>query len=107
MSDINDSNQQPPDGGTDFIQRFRKRPVEIEAAKITDDLSIAAIFGWMSAHGVMPTVRGDVRPFGLIIPTLEGNMLASSGDYVIRGIEGEFYPCKPTIFEATYEAVSS
>jgi hypothetical protein len=107
VSDTNDSNQQSSDVGADFVQRFRKRPVEIEAVKITDDLSIAAIFGWMSAHGVMPTVRGDARPFGLVIPTLEGDLLASSGDYVIRGVEGEFYPCKPTIFEATYEAASS
>jgi hypothetical protein len=42
---------------------------------------------------------------GLIIKTLEGEHIASLGDYIIRGIEGEFYPCKPAIFEKTYEAV--
>ena len=41
----------------------------------------------------------------LIIPTLEGNMEASIGDYIIKGINGEFYPCKPDIFEKTYERV--
>jgi hypothetical protein len=42
----------------------------------------------------------------LLIPTLEGDMLAVPGDWIIRGIKGEFYPCKPDIFEATYEAVT-
>lgn len=43
----------------------------------------------------------------LIIPTLEGDMKASLGDYIIKGVQGEFYPCKPEIFEATYEEVYS
>lgn len=42
----------------------------------------------------------------LVIETLEGNMRASPGDFIIRGIKGEYYPCKPDIFEATYEVVS-
>lgn len=41
----------------------------------------------------------------LLIPTLEGVMEASEGDYIIKGVKGEFYPCKPDIFEATYEPV--
>ena len=41
----------------------------------------------------------------LVIKTLEGEMLASKGDYIIRGIKGEFYPCKPDIFEMTYEKI--
>jgi hypothetical protein len=88
-------------------QRFRKKPVEIQAAQITDDLSIAGIIGWAAAHGVHPVVHGDERPFGLTIPTLEGDMIASPGDWIIRGVHGEFYPCKPDIFEATYEAVTA
>lgn len=86
-------------------QKFRKKPVEIEAMQIHGDLSIATIYGWMSVHGTTPTVHGDKRPYGLSIPTLEGVMVASHGDYVIRGVKGEFYPCKPDIFAATYEAV--
>ena len=42
---------------------------------------------------------------GIIIKTLEGSHLASSGDYIIKGVKGEFYPCKPDIFELTYELV--
>jgi len=41
----------------------------------------------------------------LVIPTLEGRMIAEPGDWIIKGIKGEFYPCKPDIFEATYEVV--
>jgi hypothetical protein len=85
------------------VKRFRKKPVEIEAVQVTDDFSIATIFGWMSAHGTNPTVHGDKRPFGLAIKTLEGTMVASPGDWIIRGVQGEFYPCKPDIFAATYE----
>lgn len=40
-----------------------------------------------------------------MIKTLEGDMLATAGDYIIKGVQGEFYPCKPDIFEATYEEV--
>jgi hypothetical protein len=42
---------------------------------------------------------------GVVIETLEGNMLASKGDYIIKGVKGEFYPCKPDIFELTYEKI--
>jgi hypothetical protein len=41
----------------------------------------------------------------VVIETLEGNMTADKGDYIIKGIKGEFYPCKPDIFELTYEKV--
>jgi hypothetical protein len=43
---------------------------------------------------------------GMTIPTLEGVMLARENDYIIKGVLGEFYPCKPDIFEATYEAIT-
>ena len=43
---------------------------------------------------------------GILINTLEGNMKASIGDFIIKGVQGEFYPCKPDIFEKTYEKVA-
>ena len=43
--------------------------------------------------------------FGLVIPTLEGNHVATKGDYIIRGLYGEYYPCKPDVFEATYSTL--
>lgn len=100
--------------------RYRKRPVVIEAVRIATSTeagagevldpntrSHAAIAGWMLGHGFSGfRVVGDCAPFGIAIQTLEGEMTASPGDYVIRGIQGEFYPCKPDIFEATYEVAS-
>jgi hypothetical protein len=52
-------------------------------------------------------VDSPTNTIGLLIPTLEGVMLAVEGDWIIRGIKGEFYPCKPDIFEATYEPVET
>ena len=96
-------------------ERWRKKPVEIEAMRLHAETSEeefldpntrahAEIAGWMMGHGFRGfKVCGAKRPFGLLIETLEGPMLASPGDWVIRGVQGEFYPCKPDIFEATYE----
>lgn len=76
-------------------RKYRKKPVVIEAIELTP-LNIADVEAF---------VGGDVgnTPGGLVIATLEGAMHVSVGDYVIRGVQGEFYPCKPDIFAATYE----
>ncbi|PRB69504.1 hypothetical protein [Arthrobacter sp. MYb213] len=88
---------------------FRKLPVEIEAKQ----LSVANrndIFNWAKActplARVIPCVPEDGTAARMLIHTLEGTMKAEVGDWIIRGVQGEFYPCKPDIFEATYEAVS-
>lgn len=87
-------------------QRFRKRPVEIEAIRFTGD-NRRDVLSW-----VYPSLSGDaleaaeVMCLPVVIETLEGDMTANVGDYVIRGVAGEFYPCKPDIFAATYEAVT-
>jgi hypothetical protein len=61
---------------------------------------------WLTEGGAQFTMRQvDPGPAYLLIHTLEGEMRADVGDYIIRGIAGEFYPCKAEIFEATYEAV--
>lgn len=83
------------------MQRFRKRPVEIEAALLSTETT-ADIVDWIEENGGKVTVPRS----GLYITTLEGVMHARNGDYVIRGVCGEFYPCKPGVFEATYEAVN-
>jgi len=89
-------------------QKFRKKPVEIEAMQVQGDLSLSAIAGWMMGHGFRDfEIDGERRPFGLTIHTLEGDMNAAWGDWIIRGVQGEFYPCKPSIFTATYEGVSA
>lgn len=79
--------------------KFRKKPVVIEAIQYTGENGLdIAIF----CKGTPLKTFGD----SIIIPTLEGHHRADAGDWIIKGVKGEFYPCKPDIFEATYEAVS-
>ncbi len=80
--------------------KFRKKPVVIEAIMWTgtnwDDIYI------FSPYGITHVMLTDA----LVIDTLEGKMCAQKGDWIIKGVKGEFYPCKPDIFEATYEPVN-
>lgn len=81
-------------------EKFRKRPVVIEAMHYDGSpASQSAIVTW--THGVAEGFFDG--EYHLVIHTLEGPMRASVGDWVIRGVAGEFYACKPDIFEATYE----
>jgi len=83
--------------------KYRKLPVEIEAEQLLDSTdSQNSIINWINkdASNASPGPDG-----GIFIGTLEGQMLASTMDYIIKGIKGEFYPCKPDIFESTYEKV--
>ena len=85
--------------GRNNVARYRKRPVEIEAVQfLGDDYGNLCAIGSL---GLKPEVLYD--PLRLEIKTLEGNMTASKGDYIIKGVQGEFYPCKPDIFKLTYE----
>lgn len=86
---------------------YRKKPVEIEARLLTPDTS-SSIVSWLKDHDVIATLwsKSPMRAVtGLIIPTLEGKHEASYGDYIIKGIAGEFYPCKPEIFTNSYDEV--
>lgn len=82
-----------------MIKKYRKKPVTIEAIQWNGG-NLSEIRDFMRRTVV---ANGLV----LIIPTLEGNMHASLNDYIIKGINGEFYPCKPDIFANTYEEVMS
>ena len=74
---------------------YRKKPVVIEARRLMDDIEIEQdIAEWCEGKGVKE---------GLVIHTLEGDHLANYGDYIIKGVQGEFYPCKSDIFNKTYE----
>lgn len=75
---ILDPNGRPLQINPDAWQSFRKRPVVIDAVRLSS---------------------------ACIVETLEGNMVASAGDWLIRGVAGEVYPCKDEIFQATYDAV--
>lgn len=78
--------------------KYRKKPVEIEAIQYVSDFDSKELTKFCP---ILKVIAGD-----LIIPTLEGNMYVSLGDWIIKGVKGEFYPCKPDIFEMTYEPAS-
>ncbi|WHL17642.1 hypothetical protein [Stenotrophomonas acidaminiphila] len=86
---------------------YRKKPVVIEAMQFHGSKDSAnQVLAWMGWHSADARRASMVRPEdGILISTLEGEMLAASGDWIIRGVQGEFYPCKPEIFAATYEFV--
>jgi hypothetical protein len=100
--------------------KFRKKPVVIEAMQWDGTAEGAhPIIDWILAGGESSTASywcsdpercsendGDT-PHTIAIPTPEGTMQATLGDWIIRGVQGEFYPCKPDIFAATYEAVEA
>jgi len=89
------------------MAKYRKKPVVKEAVQLRwdtwDEMCIFAGVGKLSDG--KPEGKQDGDKIGLDIPTLEGLMHVEENDFVIRGIKGELYPCKPDIFEATYEPV--
>jgi hypothetical protein len=92
------------------MTKYRKKPVEVEAVQHDGKTIDACLFmDRYSPTGNNIDGEGtyciDPADGQLYIRTLEGYMRVSVGDYVIRGVQGEFYPCKPDIFEATYEKV--
>lgn len=80
--------------------KYRKKPVVIEAIQWTGE-NDTEIHEFIGTNLVVTYDNADHRE--LIIHTLEGDMHASVMDYIIKGVDGEFYPCKPDIFEKTYE----
>ena len=85
------------------MNKYRKKPVEIEAIQWVSD-NIEQVYEMLGVGDnlIINTDEDEVKHF---INTLEGKMEMSWGDYIIKGIKGEFYPCKPDIFELTYEKV--
>ena len=84
--------------------RFRKKPVEINAIQFNGTRNnVLEIIEGLDA--IRTTWYYDEDKQTLAIVTLEGNMVADKGDWIIKGVKGEFYPCKPDIFELTYEKV--
>lgn len=82
--------------------KFRKKPVVIEARQLTV-FNLEELEQWCG--GSIKGLRLPAKERVIHIQTLEGEMEAKIGDWIIRGVKGEFYPCKPDIFEATYEKV--
>ena len=81
-----------------MIKKFRKKPIIIEALQNLP-INIEEIKEWLKG-------KYEIKWGHLVIKTIEGEMTCNDGDWIIKGIKGEFYPCKPEIFEQTYEEVS-
>lgn len=82
------------------VHKYRKKPVVIEAIQFTDN-----------AEEIIKWADGDIikteYPTALSIETAEGTMEAHVGDYIIKGVEGEIYPCSPSVFKKTYQYEAS
>lgn len=83
------------------VKTYRKKPVEVQAM-VWDGRSVSKAIEFCGKENLDITGK---YPGKLKIKTLEGVMTANIGDYIIKGVKGEFYPCKPDIFEKTYEEV--
>ena len=83
--------------------KFRKKPVVIEAMEFTEE-SKNQVFHWVTCNHYADFDAVTDAPT-MVIETLEGNHTARLGDWIIKGVRGEFYPIKPDIFAETYEAV--
>lgn len=82
-----------------MVKQYRKKPIIIEAIEWTGDNFVDVDEFITDEHETYPA-KGIVK-----IPTPEGIMEASIGDFIIKGVSGEFYPCKPDIFQKTYDEV--
>lgn len=104
--------------------QYRKKPVVIEARKVPTHLDredyenfkyptieyvdeTCGLAEWCNGTSFMMHDDHEMHLDHILIPTLEGDMKALPGDYIIKGVKGEFYPCKPDIFELTYEQVNN
>lgn len=87
------------------MKQYRKKPVTIEAVQF-NGLNPAEIKDFVGENCEVEIYDNEVTPpvARIVIHTLEGDMEVSNGDYVIKGVKGEFYPCKPDIFQQTYES---
>lgn len=99
------------------MAKYRKRPVVVEAFQVPmsfgDQLTrearkqaFEAFCDWARSAGFKSAFWESQGDGSVVIPTLEGTITAQPGDWIIRGVAGEFYPCKPDIFAATYEPVT-
>ncbi len=87
------------------MSMYRKKPVEVEALQYTGNNKkevLSFVYPDMTQTGIGGAVAMDLP---IVIETLEGDLIAAIGDFIIKGVKGEFYPCKPDIFKMTYNKV--
>lgn len=87
-----------------MVNRYKTKPYEFEAIQFVGS-NLKEIKDYVKEKCTSASFRGP-DCIGITIETLEGNMHASVGDYIIKGLRGEFYPCKPDVFEKKYEIIT-
>lgn len=87
------------------MAEYRKKPVVIEAYQLDNRLTNLPPLWLRQAIDRGEATHPEGRPLTMTIKTLEGGMRADEGDWIIKGVKGELYPCKPDIFAATYDPV--
>lgn len=91
------------------MSKYRKKPVIVEAFQYDGDIMIETNGKTDIPQWIIQAFKSKILCYGtqghLFIKTLEGTMIVSENDYIIQGVNGELYPCKPDIFEKTYEIV--
>jgi len=86
------------------MAKFRKRPVVVEAVQLTwENWRAVCDFVSVPENGI--GIIEDMPAIAMMVQTLEGPVKATEGDWIIKGVKGEFYPCKPDIFAMTYDPV--
>ena len=86
-----------------MVSTYRKKPIEVEAVQFW---LLSPDVGGDDGEAIALWCGGRIGGQHLLIETLEGLMTATEGDWIIKGVKGEFYPCKSDIFETTYDAVA-
>lgn len=85
--------------------KYRKKPVVVEVVRFDKEKWKNEISQAKLSETFPMVLLSIINGFNPVIETLEGDMKVSDGDYIIKGVQGEFYPCKPDIFKETYEVV--
>ncbi len=85
------------------MKKFRKKPVVIDAIQLTEE-NFKNLIDIAFSNSNLKSIGNDEVGFFVLISTLEGDMKARWNDWIIRGVNNEIYPCKPDIFEKTYDA---
>lgn len=87
------------------MAKYRKKPAVIDAIQYNSDAQFKELQTFVGESLFVDMKTGSLKDTGIKIRTLEGNHAICKGDFIIKGVQGEFYPCKPDIFEATHEKV--
>lgn len=105
--EISEMTKEHVEPAREMSAKFKKKPLTVEAIKWTSDNidEVMKFIGYTCISDYFDGGQYCIGSHGIVINTLEGKMTASVGDFIIKGVKGELYPCKPDIFEAGYDRV--